>query len=345
MRVTNRSGDRAGGPWLGLALLAACFVSEGCSHTTDAGGAPADNGNSSSDSSQYTIVTTTGMVKDIVQHVAGDHARVLGIMGTGVDPHLYQPTAGDNRKLMEADVVFYSGLRLEGGLEPVLKRANEAGKPVYAVTENIAESYLRYPDEFKGHPDPHVWNDVAAWSECVGFIAEKLAEFDADHAVEYRQNAAKYRAELAELDAYARSVIASIPAGQRHLVTAHDAFGYFGRSYGIEVMSVIGITTESEAGVEDINELVDFLVENKVPAVFVETSVNDRNINAVIEGAARRGWQAHKGGRLFSDAMGAEGTYEGTYLGMLDHNATIVARALGGDAPERGLRGQLSLSE
>jgi manganese/zinc/iron transport system substrate-binding protein len=295
-----------------------------------------------SGSAGYTIVTTTGMVRDIVQHVAGDCATVVGIMGSGVDPHLYQPTTRDNEKLMQADVVFYSGLNLEAQLTTVLERAHASGRPVYAVTENIDESYLRYPAQFEGHPDPHVWNDVAAWSECVAFVAEKLAEFDPDNASFYRQNAEGYRADLAELDSYARTVIAGIPAEQRYLVTAHDAFEYFGRAYGIEVHSVVGITTESEAGVEDINHLVDFLVENRIPAVFVETSVSERNINAVIEGAAGQGWQVHKGGTLFSDAMGAEGTYEGTYIGMLDHNATVVARALGGDAPERGFQGQLN---
>lgn len=327
--------------WLVAAVMAA-----GCGNSESGGVAdPPDEVGGPDSEIRFTIVTTAGMVTDIVKNVAGDRADVVGIMGTGVDPHLYQPTASDNNKLIEADVIFYSGLLLEAGLTTVLERANEAGKPVYAVTENIDSSYLRHPDEFEGHPDPHVWNDVSAWSECVGVVAEKLAEFDAENAAHYRQNAESYRAELAELHSYAAAVVSSIPAEQRTLVTAHDAFGYFGRAYGLEVKSVVGITTESEAGVEHINSLVDFLVENEVPAVFVESSVSDRNIDAVIEGAADQGWEVRKGGRLFSDAMGAEGTYEGTYIGMMDHNATVVARALGGEAPERGLNGQLSTSE
>jgi manganese/zinc/iron transport system substrate-binding protein len=302
---------------------------------------PATTG-SPGNSGHYKIVTTTGMVADIVQQVAGDHADVEGIMGTGVDPHLFRPSTSDHSKLFAADVIFYSGLLLEGGLESALKKAQEQGKPAYAVTEEIDSSYVRRPEQFEGHPDPHVWNDVSAWSECVAFIAKKLAEYDPPHAADYQQNAERYRAELAKLDAYAKQVIASVPEKQRVLVTAHDAFEYFSRAYGIPVKSVVGITTESEAGVEDINSLVTFLVEQKIPAVFIETSVNSRNIEAVIEGAAKKGWNVKIGGTLFSDAMGATGTYEGTYIGMLDHNATVVARALGGEAPERGMQGKLA---
>jgi manganese/zinc/iron transport system substrate-binding protein len=232
---------------------------------------------------------------------------------------------------------------LEGGMDQVLQQAGQSGKPVFAVTEKIDPAYLKYSAEFEGHPDPHVWNDVTAWSECVEFIAATLAEHDPPHADAYRANATRYRAELAELDAYARQVIATIPESQRHLVTAHDAFAYFSDAYNIPVRSVLGITTESEAGVEDINALVEFLVTNQVPAVFVESSVNSRNLEAVIEGAQSRDWTVKVGGTLYSDAMGTPGTYEGTYIGMIDHNATVVARALGGEAPATGFKGQLSL--
>ena len=291
----------------------------------------------------YTIVATTGMVADIVQQVAGDHAEVSSLMGTGVDPHLFKPSASDHAKLRAADVVFYSGLMLEGGMDQVLRQAAQSGKPAFAVTEKIDPGYLKYSAEFEGHPDPHVWNDVAAWSECVEFIAAALSEYDPPHADAYRTNAARYRAELAELDAYANEVIATIPESQRYLVTAHDAFAYFSDAYSIPVRSVLGITTESEAGVEDINALVEFLVTNQVPAVFVESSVNSRNLEAVIEGAQSRDWTVKVGGTLYSDAMGTPGTYEGTYIGMIDHNATVVARALGGEAPATGFKGQLIL--
>jgi len=326
--------------WLRRQVLAIGLLCAGCTaQSSDSEVAESAR----SDGGRFKIVCTTGMVTDIVRQVAGERAEVEGIMGSGVDPHLFRPSTSDHSKLFAADVIFYSGLMLEGGLESALKKARERGKPAYAVTEEIDPSDVRHAEQFEGHPDPHVWNDVAAWSECVAFVAKALAEYDPVHAADYQRNAERYRAELAELAAYAKQVIASIPEEQRVLVTAHDAFEYFSRAYKIPVRSVVGITTESEAGVEDINALVNFLVEQKIPAVFVETSVNSRNIEAVIEGAAKHGWEVKIGGTLFSDAMGATGTYEGTYIGMLDHNATVVARALGGEAPERGLHGKLSV--
>lgn len=325
--------------WLRLTWVLAVAAAAGCDAGTSALTPPADAQRAGA---PFKIVCTTGMVTDIVRQVAGEHADVEGIMGTGVDPHLFRPTTSDHSRLYAADVIFYSGLMLEGGLESALKKAREKGKPAFAVTDGMDPSRVRHDAEIAGHPDPHVWNDVRAWSECVGFVAEKLAEFDPPHAADYGSNCERYRTELAGLDDYAKRVIASIPEKQRVLVTAHDAFEYFSRAYGIPVKSVVGITTESEAGVEDINSLVTFLVDQQIPAVFVETSVNSRNIEAVIEGATRKGWTVRIGGTLFSDAMGAPGAYEGTYVGMLDHNATVVARALGGEAPERGMQGKLT---
>ncbi len=287
------------------------------------------------------IVTTTGMVTDIVRHVAGSRAEVSGLIESGVDPHLFKPTRGHIKQLRDADVVFYSGLMLEGRMSEHFTQLQRAGKPVFAVTESLDKDSLRSPPDFAGHYDPHVWMDVKAWSQCVEHVAQSLATFDPPHADEYRANAKSYRAELAKLDDYVRMAIQSIPESQRVLVTAHDAFEYFSRAYGIEVKSVQGVTTESEAGVLDVNRLVDFLVERKLPAIFVESSVNAKNIQAVIEGAKSRGVTVKVGGELFSDAMGAEGTYEGTYIGMIDHNATLIARALGGDVPAQGMNGKL----
>jgi len=284
------------------------------------------------------------MVTDIVAQVVGEHGRVQGLMGPGVDPHLYKPTRNDIGQLSDADMVFYNGLMLEGRMADTFTKVARAGKPVYAVTEEIDESYLREPPEFEGHWDPHVWMDVAAWSEAVRFIADVMAQYDPPHAETYQQNAAEYRKQLEELDAYVRETIASIPDGQRVLITAHDAFGYFSRAYDIPVRSVQGISTESEAGIDDINRLVDFIVERKIRAIFIESSVSRKNIEAVIEGAADKGWQVEIGGELFSDAMGSGGTYEGTYVGMMDHNATTIATALGGDAPPGGFQGQLNKS-
>ncbi|HXG48275.1 MAG TPA: zinc ABC transporter substrate-binding protein [Methylomirabilota bacterium] len=291
--------------------------------------------------SPYTIVTTCGMVTDIVREVAGDKAVVTGLMGEGVDPHLYKPTRDDVARLLKADVVFYSGLMLEGRMTDTFLKVARRGTPVFAVTELLDEKFLLEPEEFQGHTDPHVWMDVRGWTQAVAVVARSLSDVDPRHADHYRRRAAAYMARLAELDDYARRTIASIPRDHRVLVTAHDAFNYFGRAYDIEVRGVQGISTESEAGVGDINRLVDFLVARKIPAIFVETSVSDKNVRALIEGCRARGHRVEIGGALFSDAMGAPGTYEGTYMGMIDHNVTTIARALGGQAPERGLHGKL----
>ncbi len=291
---------------------------------------------------RFTIVCTVGMVADIVSHVAGERGVVTNIIGEGVDPHLYKTTRNDVAKLNAADIIFYSGLMLEGKMADALVRVARGGKSVYAVTELIDEQYLLEPEGFAGHHDPHVWMDVAGWMKAVEAVARSLSEVDPDHASSYRENASRYLEELERLDAYIRRGITSIPEASRVLITAHDAFNYFGRAYDIEVLGIQGVSTESEAGLDDINRLVDMIVDRGIRAVFVETSVADRNVRALIEGAASRGADLVIGGTLFSDAMGAPGTYEGTYVGMLDHNATLITRALGGTAPERGMQGRLA---
>lgn len=290
----------------------------------------------------YQVVTTVAMVTDIVRQVAGDKAEVSGLIGEGVDPHLYKPTRTDVAALQRADIVFYNGLMLEGKLADTLVKLARDGKPVYAVTELLDEKTLRGADGAPDHHDPHVWMDVSAWRSAVDAVAKALREYDPANADHYTANAARYGAELDKLHAYIKEVIASIPERQRVLITAHDAFGYFGRAYGIEVRGIQGISTESEAGLDDINRLVSFIVERDVKAVFVESSVADKNVRALIEGANARGRSISIGASLFSDAMGKAGSYEGTYIGMLDHNATRIAQALGGKAPERGLNGKLA---
>ena len=224
----------------------------------------------------------------------------------------------------------------------VLVKLATSGKRVHAVTEGLTEEsgyVLTGADE---HHDPHVWMDVKGWIAATRVIEEALAEFDSANADTYRTNAAAYRERLVALDDYARKSLGSVPEQQRVLVTAHDAFQYLARAYGIEVRGIQGISTESEAGVKDIEDLVSFLVERKIPAVFIESSVSDKNVRALIEGAAAKGHAVVIGGELFSDAMGSAGTYEGTYLGMIDHNITLITRALGGTAPENGFQGKLS---
>ncbi|HCT45046.1 MAG: manganese transporter [Phycisphaerae bacterium] len=290
----------------------------------------------------YTIVTTVGMIQDITVQVATDRAQVTGLMGAGVDPHLYKPTRSDVSRIMSADVVFYNGLLLEGKMVDSLIRAAESGKRVHAVTELIDEDFLLEPAEFEGHYDPHVWMDPTAWAKAVRVVEQNLSEFDPDGASQYQANAQALTEQLEALDAYAERVLSSVPEQQRVLVTAHDAFNYFGRRYGYEVVGIQGLSTESEAGVQDIERLVNLLVERKVGAVFVESTVSERNINALIAGARAKGHEVVIGGELFSDAMGDADTYEGTYIGMIDHNVTTIARALGGEAPERGMNGKLS---
>lgn len=288
-----------------------------------------------------TLVATTGMVADAVRAVAGDRADVDALMGPGLDPHLYKPTRSDIAKLLQADAVFYNGLLLEGKMTDALIRAATSGRPVHAVTELIDESQLLEPEEFAGHFDPHVWMDPSVWVSAVEVVRDKLIELDPDGEADYRANATAYIEELRSLDQYAQRVLRTVPESSRVLVTAHDAFNYFGRRYGFEVVGIQGISTESEAGVRDIQRLVDLLVDRRVGAVFVESTVSRRNIESLIAGARAGGQSVTIGGELFSDAMGREGTYEGTYLGMIDHNVTTIARALGGQAPERGRLGKL----
>ena len=295
-----------------------------------------------SDTTPYTIVTTIGMIADIAESVAADRAEVVGLMGPGIDPHLYKPTRSDIGRLLSADVVFYNGLLLEGKMTDALVRAAVSGKPVFAVTEQLDEQYLLEPKELAGHYDPHVWMDPPAWARAVAVVEAKLTEFDPYGASLYRARAEAYAKEITELTEYADRVLSSVPHEQRVLVTAHDAFNYFGRRFGFEVVGIQGLSTESEAGVKDIERLVDLLVDRNIGAVFVESTVSERNIRALIAGAAARGHDVVIGGKLFSDAMGDAGTYEGTYIGMIDHNVTTIARALGGTAPAAGMNGELA---
>lgn len=302
------------------------------------------NGSSqpSSDGDQrLKVVATVGMVGDLVREIGGDNVEVIQICRTGVDPHTYQPIRDDVVAIMEADVVFYCGLKLEGKMEEVLRKVSK-DKPTVAVAASIEPSLLMTPEDASGHSDPHVWNDISLWSDCAALIGQQLAESLPQHAQEIERRTIAYRERLDELHAWGGEVMATIPEQSRLLVTSHDAFNYFGRAYGLDVMGVQGISTESEAGLRRINELVDTLIARDVKAVFVESSVPRKNIEALVEGTQSRGHKVVVGGELFSDAMGAPGTYEGTYLGMLDHNLTTAARALGGEVDAGGFQGKLS---
>ena len=309
--------------------------------TLTASGCAPEQEVSSEPGSGPSVVCTIGMITDLASTIAGDHAEVVGLVEAGIDPHLYQPTRSDIQRLVDADLVFYNGLLLEGRMTEALERVEAGGGRAIAVAGGIDPTDLLADEAYEGHPDPHVWMDPRLWRTAVEAIRAELSRRSPEHAPGFDRRASDLLVEFDRFDEYAAGVLESVPETQRVLVTAHDAFGYFGRRYGFEVVGIQGISTESEAGLRRIEELVDMLVDRRIGAVFVESTVSERNVNALIEGAAARGHTVKIGGELFSDAMGPAGTYRGTYLGMMDHNITTIAQALGGEAPERGLNGEL----
>ncbi len=321
--------------WLAMVGLVGGGLS-GC------GSAPSQAVEASAIDRPLRVVATTGMVADLVRMVGGSRADVTALMGPGIDPHLYKPTRNDVRLLQQAQLIVTSGLNLEGRMGEVFHQLGRNGKRVIAVTEGLDPAVIRHPDGPGGHADPHVWMDVKLWADCAEVVSQALCDLDPTHADEYRARLRAGRTELVQLDADIRLAIQSIPAEQRTLVTAHDAFGYYGATYGLAVRSVQGVSTESEAGIQDVNGLVDFLVEQRIPAIFFESSVNSKPILAIIEGCQSRGVTVAQGGELYSDAMGPAETYEGTYPGMLDANTTRIVTALGGMVPATGLRGRLT---
>lgn len=288
------------------------------------------------------VVATTGHIADLVRAVGGERVNVRQLMSEGVDPHLYQATRSDMASMLAAQIIFYNGLLLEGRLTDALAQIAKSGKPVHAVAELVDKTLLLKDSEDGKEFDPHLWMDPRVWEKAAEVVRDRLIAHAPNAADAFRANAATYIAELRRIDAYAETSFGSVPKDARVLVTAHDAFGYLGRRYGFEVLGIQGLSTESEAGLKQIEELVTTLVQRRIPAVFVETSIPERSIHALIAGAKAKGHKVALGGELFSDAMGAPGTYEGTYIGMMDHNATIITRALGGKAPQRGLNGRLS---
>ena len=274
-------------------------------------------------------VATIAMIADVARNVAGDCADVQALMGSGVDPHLYRASANDVRTFEQADAIFYSGYSLEGQLGDVLKQLGKQ-KPTVAVSPTaIAPADLIAVQDLYGI-DPHLWMDASLWGRTAPVIADTLGKLAPDCASAMRDRAAGYQEQLEALHGWIKESVATIPQGQRILVTAHDAFNYYGRAYGIEVAGIQGISTESEAGVADVRAMVDVVAERKVPAVFVESTINPRTIQAVIDGARQRGQTVKIGGQLYSDAMGEAGKAGGTYIGMLFENTSTIVEALGG---------------
>ena len=273
------------------------------------------------------IVATTGMVADLARNIGGDRVEVIGLMGPGVDPHYYKASQGDLARITDADIVLFNGLFLEGKMEDIFAKMARS-KKVVAVAGGIDEKNLRRPPEFLGHFDPHIWFDVSLWAQTVEVAVASLSELDPEGAEVYRRNGEQYRARLDALHQWVIEQVGQISEQQRVLITAHDAFGYFGLAYGFEVVGLQGISTVAEYGVNDVTQLVDRIVERQVKAIFVESSVPVRSIEAVRQGCLNRGFEVVIGGTLYSDAMGGAGSGADSYVGMVESNVNTIVGAL-----------------
>lgn len=267
------------------------------------------------------------MVADLAKSVGGERVIVQGLMGAGVDPHLYKATASDVSKLQQADVIFYSGLMLEGKMQELFDKLKNQ-KKVFAVTDAIPREKLLKPEQFAGHFDPHVWFEVPLWTMCVDVVVKGLSEADPAGAAVYQKRGAELQAKMSELHQWAETKIAELPEEKRILITSHDAFSYFGRAHGFKVVGLQGVSTADEAGLADMAKMVDFIKEKNIKAVFVESSVPHNTIERISKDAGVK-----IGGELFSDAMGTPGQIEngydlGTYEGMIKHNANTVVNSL-----------------
>lgn len=296
------------------------FIVAGC-------GGGEDGTDGSSLNGKLKIVATIGMIADVAKNVGGENVEVVGLMGPGVDPHTYKASAGDVTRMSEADLILYNGLHLEGAMSEVLEKVGQRAN-TYAVAEAVDQSRLLSSADYEGAHDPHIWFDVSIWMKAVEGIRDRLIEIDSDNQEAYQDNADKYLEEMKELHQYVLDRASSVPENQRVLITAHDAFNYFGRAYGFEVRGLQGISTASEAGTADVQNLSEFIATNQIPAIFVESSVPVRNIEAVQAAVKSRGFGVKIGGELFSDAMGTSGTPEGTYLGMVRHNIDTIVSSL-----------------
>jgi manganese/zinc/iron transport system substrate-binding protein len=276
---------------------------------------------------KLTIVCTTEIIADGIRNIVQDSALVISLMGEGVDPHLYKATTGDLEKLYEADLVFYNGLHLEGRMGQILEKLSRL-KPTIALAEGIAKQDLLVVDSASHSFDPHIWFDVYNWAAALKYASEKLPLYDNKNKDFYIANTKHYLQKLQYLDSTTKEKIAQIPVNQRLLITSHDAFGYFGRRYQIEVQGLQGISTAAEFGLKDVSDLVKIICNRKIKAIFTETSVSDKSISAVVMGCEAQGHKVSIGGHLFTDAMGAANTPEGTYIGMVQANVGMILAAL-----------------
>ncbi len=298
--------------------LIAILVGSGCDPKKQPGATAGD---------KIRVVTMIGMITDVVKNVGGPRVEVTGMVEPGVDPHFYNPTPKDVQRLGSAHIIFYNGLYLEAKMGDILAKMSE-DTPTVAVTDAVDRSLLLKSAEYDGLYDPHLWFDVKLWMQTVEKVRDALSEYDADNTALYRSNAERYLTKLMELNEYVKSQVERVPSQQRVLVTAHDCFNYFGEAYGFEVRGLQGISTASEVSIADVQELATFIAERRISAMFVESSVSSRSLEAVKAAVKSKGFDVRIGGVLFTDAMGNEGTPEGTYIGMIRYNIDTIVHAL-----------------
>ncbi|MBD0831420.1 metal ABC transporter solute-binding protein, Zn/Mn family [Aestuariibaculum sediminum] len=274
------------------------------------------------------VVTTTTMITDLVNHIGGHLINVQGLMGSGVDPHLYKASEGDVSKLANADIIIYGGLHLEGKLVEVFEKMERLNKKTVAVSDALDPSSLISSESFQGNHDPHIWFNITYWKTITKYIVKTLSEINPENKTAFEANGKKYLHELDKLETEVKSTIETLPKEKRILVTAHDAFNYFGKAYDFNVVGLQGISTATEAGVQDVQKLASFIIEHKVKAIFVESSVPKRTIEALQAAVNSKNHQVNIGGTLYSDALGNAGTIEGTYIGMFKYNVNTIVNAL-----------------
>ena len=274
------------------------------------------------------VVTTTTMITDLVKNIGGDKIDIQGLMGAGVDPHLYKASEGDVSKFFNADVIVYNGLHLEGKLEDVFEKMRQQNKQTIAASDALDTATLIGSEYFASNYDPHIWFSITNWEIITQYITDKLCELDAENATTYKINGANYLKTLASLKVAITAQVNSLPIEKRILVTAHDAFNYFGKEFQFNVVGLQGLSTATEAGVQDVRRLASFIEEKNVKAIFVESSVPKRTVEALQEAVRAKGKDVSIGGTLYSDALGSKGTAEATYVGMYKHNVKIIVSAL-----------------
>lgn len=278
-------------------------------------------------SKKFSIVTTTTMITDLVKNIGGDYVVINGLMGAGVDPHLYKASEGDVSKLYEADIIFYGGLHLEGKLVDIFEKM-EGNKNTVCLGDRLSKDELIPSEYFASNYDPHVWFNIQFFKQFAQIVTDELSKADAKNAENYSENNKKYQKKLDSLESEIKTIIASLPEEKRILVTAHDAFNYFGKAYGFNVVGLQGISTATEAGVKDVQNLSEFIIQNNIKAIFIESSVPRRTIEALQQAVLSKNHNVEIGGSLYSDALGNPGTAEGTYIGMFKYNVNTIVNAL-----------------